>query len=483
MAKVEEELLDNTYWLVGSFSLWICLQLPAISSNLSLNHRLNSSQLPVMDCNRSALYQLDLMSGNLSVLKSHDNGSRILYALASTYSLIEQYLYDPVPPSPLAFESQCSHPNKQVEVLVFASSRYLGLKSCLAPGPSNKTLITASHIHILLTFASKTLDSCRSMTARSLNRPASSPMKATTVELHVAAMSTLATVFEFFFAFSMPPPFRAQDDVLEKFDLADVDAEMIEANKWQMMTLLQSFDAILAEECMSCAQRSSVKRQISRLIGASGGSSSNNNMFSSNVASKADVPSGNIFSPTQPIPGSATYPRHWSDQQMPQYGGVDSQPPMSPYYYSLTFSDVDVSALNQAPGMPAYASRDHPKAPSLARTPAQPRFPAHDDIFDRPWTSSSPAMSAFPVAQTPSPPKRQQHQATSSIGTALTKDQMMMPPPSDPTASHGVMLYTPAEFRSMNLDPDIGPSYSFSPTRPSAASNSDGQSQYPSMSW
>ena len=95
------------------------------------------------------------MSGNLSVLKSHDKDSRILYTLASTYNLIEQYLYDPVPPSPLAFESQCSHPNKQVELLVFASSRYLGLKSCLAPGPSDKTIITVSHIHILLTFANK----------------------------------------------------------------------------------------------------------------------------------------------------------------------------------------------------------------------------------------------------------------------------------------------------------------------------------------
>ena len=338
------------------------------------------------------------------------------------------------------------------------------------------------------------------MTTSASNRPASTPMQATTVGLHVASISTLATVFEFLFAYSLPPPFRAQEDVLEKFDLVDVDAEVMEANKWQMMTILQSFDAVLGEECMSCPQRMSVKRQVARLAAASGANhhpNHSNNLFSD--AANAEPSTSRIFSPTQPMPPSSatlSRPRHWPDQQqMPFYGNNDSQPPMSPYYYSLTFPDVDVSALSQQAG-PSYPSRDNARGPSsapyrgdaaAARTPAQQKFPMNEDIFDRTW-ASSPAMSAFPVPQSPSPIKRERGNNNinnnNSSSSGLTKDQVMMPPPPESilsNSSHHVMLYTPAEFRSMNLDPDVGPSYSFSPTRPSAGN--EGQGQYQMSSW
>lgn len=481
VAKIEEEQMDNTYWLVGSFSLWICLQIPAVASTLSLNHRLSSAQLPLIDINHSALYQLDLMSGNLSVLKSHDRNNQILYSLASTYNLIEQYLYDPVPPSPLAFESQCNHPIKEVELMISTASRFLGLKSCLAPGPAHKTIITASHIHILLTFANKTIES--SCTVKDVHRSTSSSMQATTIGLHVATISTLATVFEFLLAFCLPPPsFRAQKEILDKFDLAtDLEGDIIETKKRQMLNSIQSFDTILEEECMSCPSRVSVKKQMIRLSQAGTDTNLFHNGLQAGIESEA-LASTSTATPLSPkqlrISANASRPTNWPEQrqQQPQsqilFDAIDLQPPMSPYYHSLSFGEIDVStSFQQDTGMysstrPTFFSEDN--RPNQVEQRLN-----NDDQFDRPW-ASSPSVPMFTGNLTPSLRKRQRVESISKDHSGL------MPPPEQSVLSNlsnQVMLYSPAELRAMNLDPDLGPSYAFSPTRPA-----ESQGYYP-VSW
>lgn len=389
MADVEEELLCNLTWICSSLSLWITLQLPNLSTVLEnqFKYRLDISQIPAINTTQSSLYQLDYMSGNISVLKSQQSNGKILSSLASVQCFVEQYLCDFVPLITLALDTPCSKWDVESEILVGTVARFLGLKSCLSLSSStnlfhNKITIQPSHIHLILTVAAKTVEiAATPITFSEHNTQVKNNIRMATVGLQVDTIANLVLAFELLFASILRQFSQSQEKILktyfENFEMTSEGLDMIESNKWQMMMTLQSLSIILSQEVMSCPQRFEIKKQLdglisivqNALIGSEVGLTSASTISTSAESSGNSVANtfNNLFDhPSITFMGGAgdghldildqfppSHPRRYSQGQY-QYYTYDSHPhhqkqkqqpqhlsPISPHYFSIPFSDVD----------------------------------------------------------------------------------------------------------------------------------------------
>lgn len=343
LAKVEDEMLHNMYWLATSCSLWVRLQVPLLGTSLQMKLSATSSHLPVIDTSRSALYQLDFLSGNLSVLKAQEKNGRILFSLASVYGLVERLVCQTGTSPITSLDRPIAHPDKETELLFSTVSAFLSLKSCLNTLPSRRAVLGGGHVQVFLTVASKVLEASVSLTAA---QPAShhSQLRDIVVGLQVEAMSLLATIFEVLFAFVLPPPFRPVDHVFERYEMVGAGVELVESNKWPMLMTLQSFDNALEEECFTCRTRSLVKRKVDQLMilvqncllaseaDQCSRPTTSSHANSSNIGSTGDYG-------VQHFSASASSRRNTLSSMHYTY---DAQPPLlSPRYFSLPYSEID----------------------------------------------------------------------------------------------------------------------------------------------